>query len=84
MCPIFSLAIIYLSLTIIIFTNGYIVSYDIFVLVRSLQIRAGSHTDVVVTHLPPASEIRVRIPAWPHVRKLVVACYWSAVYNTEP
>ena len=33
---------------------------------------------------PPTSEAGVRFPARPQVGKLVVACRWSAVYNTEP
>ena len=33
---------------------------------------------------PPTSEIGVRIPARAQVRKLVVACHWSAIYSTEP
>ena len=42
------------------------------------------HGDVVVTLSPPTSEIRVWIPVWPHVGKLIVVCCWSAVYITEP
>ena len=37
----------------------------------------------VVTLSPPTSEIRVRFPARPQVRKLVVSCCWSAVYNAD-
>ena len=46
------------------------------------QIR--SHCGGVVTLVPPTSEIRVQILAWPQVGKLVVACPWSAVYSTNP
>ena len=42
------------------------------------------HGGRVATLLPPTSEIGVRFPAQPQVRKLVVACHWSAVYNTDP
>ena len=38
----------------------------------------------VVTLSPPTSEAGVRFPAQPQVGKLLVACRWSAVYNTEP
>ena len=44
----------------------------------------GGHGGRVVTLLPPTSEAGVRVPAWPQVGKLVVACRWSAVYSTEP
>ena len=42
------------------------------------------HGGRVVTLLPPTSELGVRFPAWPQVRKLVVACCWSAVYSKHP
>ena len=42
------------------------------------------HGGRVVTLSPPTSEAGVRFPARPQVGKLVVACRWSAVYNTEP
>ena len=38
----------------------------------------------VVTLLPPTSDIGVPFTALPQVGKLVVACHWLAVYNTEP
>ena len=44
----------------------------------------GGHGGRVVTLSPPTSEAGVRFPARPQVRKLVVACRWSAVYSTEP
>ena len=34
--------------------------------------------------LASTSEAGVQFPARPQVGKLVVACRWSAVYNTEP
>ena len=42
------------------------------------------HGGRVVTLSPPTSEAGVRFTALPQVGKLVVACHWSAVYNTEP
>ena len=44
----------------------------------------GGNGGRVITLSPPTSEARVRFPALPQVRKLVVACRWSAVYSTEP
>ena len=57
---------------------------DAFLLAISLDLVYGFHGGRVVTLSPPTSEARVRFPAWPQVRKLVVACHWSAVYSTEP
>ena len=44
----------------------------------------GGHGDRMVTFSPPTSEVGVRFPAWPQVRKLVVACRWlgSLQYRT--
>ena len=53
--------------------------------ILQLQLRPNSLCNgTVVTHLPPTSEIRVRIPARPQVGKLVDPCCWSAVYSTVP
>ena len=41
------------------------------------------HRGRVVTLSPPTSEAGVLFPARPQVGKLIVACRWSAVYNTE-
>ena len=49
-----------------------------------LRQKKRHHGDAVVTHPPPTSEIRVQIPAWPYVRKLLVASLWSVVYSTGP
>ena len=42
------------------------------------------HGGRVVTLSPPTSKIGVRFLSRPQVGKLVVACCWLAVYNTEP
>ena len=42
----------------------------------TLYVHREGHSGVVITHLPPTSEIGVRIPAQPQVEKLVVACHW--------
>ena len=42
------------------------------------------HGGRVITLLPPTSEARVQFTALAQVGKLVFACRWSAVYNTEP
>ena len=41
------------------------------------------HGGRVVNLSPPTSEAGVRFKALPQVGKLVVACYWSVVSNTE-
>ena len=51
------------------------------VFVRGLQ---RGHGGRVVTLSPPTSEAGVQFPERPQVGKLVVACRWSAVHNTEP
>ena len=43
-----------------------------------------NHGGRVVTLSPPTSEVWVQFPARPVIGKLVVACYWSVVYSTEP
>ena len=41
------------------------------------------HSDAVVTHSPPTSEVSGSNPR-PYVGKLAVAYQWLAVYSTEP
>ena len=55
-----------------------------FVLVPFIKGHNEGHDGRVVTLSPPNSEVGVQFPTLPQVGKLVVACGWSAVYNTEP
>ena len=50
---------------------------------QALHVSRG-HSGRVVILLPPTSEARVRFPAQSQVGKLVLACYWLAVYSEEP
>ena len=49
-----------------------------------LTYKTGSHGGRVVTLLPHTSAVVFWFLARPQVGNLVVACLWSAVYNTEP
>ena len=46
------------------------------------RVSVGGHGGVVITPLPPASDIGIVNPG-PYVEKLVVAHRWSIVYSTE-
>ena len=74
-----SIYIVFIYLFFILFIYFVFVFFCFFFLGGGGGVYGGR----VVTLLPPTSEIGVRFPAWPQVGKLVVACCWSAVQNTE-
>ena len=52
---------------------------------RELQLQQSNGMVArLASRVTATSEAGVRFPGLPQVVKLVVACRWSAVYNTEP